>query len=193
VVFLVTSRVPINVQGEAQLRLDGLDTEAAMALFSHLSRDEQLARTTSDVDRPVLAELMRRLDGLPLAIEFAAHRCRMLTVSQLLLQLDHRVDFLRDYRGIRSDRHRSLFDTLEYSWRLLAPEEQRALQGLTVFAGSFSIQAAQVALSDNDPWPLDRLQALVDKSLVDVVEYQGEIRLRLKACVRGFLRSLPTP
>jgi len=192
VTFLLTSRVPTHAGGEARLHLDSLAPPAAIALFSRRARELCPDYSVSETERPILEELLRRLDHLPLAIEFAANRTRLLSARQLLTQLTHRVDFLRDHRGVRPERHRSLFEIIAQSWRLLTTREQAALKCLAVFAGSFSVQAAQLALSE-DPWPLDRLQVLVDKSLLDVIDRGGEPRLRMKACVRGFLRSQPTP
>jgi predicted ATPase len=173
--FLVTSRVALRLVGERTLPLGPLDTEAGVALFT-----ARAARPPAASD-PV-AELVQRLDGMPLAIELAAARTRALPVPVVLERLRDRFRMLAGGGADLPERHRSLRASLDGSWELLSDVERAALAQLSVFAGGFSLEAAEAVLDLDGAWAVDVAGGLVDHSLVQV---EGE-RFRLLVSVQEY-------
>ncbi|MEM7248188.1 MAG: protein kinase [Acidobacteriota bacterium] len=167
--FVVTSREALNVPGEQVLAIDSLPSEGALELLALRARSRRPDFVVSDESRPLLEELVRLLDGLPLAIELAAARARVLSPAQLLERVSDRFELLRGGRGA-TGRQATLRATLDWSWELLEPWEQAALAQLSVFEGAFSLEAAEAVLDlsawEDAPWALDVVQALVDRSLL---------------------------
>jgi predicted ATPase len=150
--LLVTSRELLRVRGEVEYAVPPLAEREAVELFcqrSQLQADE------------TIAELCRRLDNLPLAVELAAARASVLSPAQILDRLSQRLDLLKGGRDAEA-RQQTLRATIEWSYELLSPDEHTLFRRLSVFAGGCTLEAAeQVADAD-----LDTLQSLVDKSLV---------------------------
>jgi predicted ATPase len=150
--LLVTSRELMRIRGEVEYPVPPLAAPQAGELFCHrsgLQPDE------------TIAELCRRLDELPLAIELAAARTSVLSPAQILDRLSQRLDLLKGGRDAEP-RQQTLRTTIEWSYDLLADDEQRLFARLAVFRGGCPLEAAeQVAAAD-----LDTLQSLVDKSLL---------------------------
>ena len=165
--FLITSRVPLRIRGELVLDLEPLNVDDGTALFVDRSHGVVESDGTESVEALVAA-----LDGLPLAIELAAARSRILRPSQIHSRLNSRFSFLSARPGSRSDRHTTLQATLDWSWDLLTDAERSALAQLSVFEGGFALESAEeivdVARFESAPWLLDVLEALVDHSLVRV-------------------------
>ena len=137
---------------------------------------------------PAVIEICRRLDGIPLAIELAAARLPLLGVEGLRARLDERFNVLTAGARVVLRRHQTLRATLEWSHGLLTPDEQTVFRRLGVFAGSFTLEAAQHVVSDEriDVWAaLDHLGALVDKSLV-LAEGDPVPRYRLLETTRAY-------
>jgi predicted ATPase/class 3 adenylate cyclase len=155
--LLCTSREPLRVHGEAQFTLEPLADRDAVRLF--LERARATGATLEEDD--VVHELCRRLDGLPLALELAAARAKLLSPEQLLERLPKRLDLLQGPRD-SEPRQRTLRAAIEWSYDLLAPAEQRLLRRLSVFAGGCTLEVAE-EVCDAD---LDDLSALLDKSLL---------------------------
>jgi predicted ATPase/class 3 adenylate cyclase len=150
--LLVTSRERLRVRGEVEYPVLPLADPEAVALFG-----ERAGVQADDTVR----ELCRRLDNLPLAIELAAARVSVLSPAQILERLSGRLDLLKGGRDA-DPRQQTLRATIEWSFDLLAPAEQRLFARLAVFVGGATLEAAEhVAEAD-----LDTLQSLVDKSLV---------------------------
>jgi predicted ATPase len=161
--LVVTSRERLQLQGEHVYPVPVLVRSEARALFTTRARAVRPAfEETDEVD-----ELCARLDDLPLALELAAARVAILSTEQLLSRLGSRLDLLRGGRDAEV-RQQTLRATIEWSYDLLEPDEQRLLARLAVFRGGSTLEAAE-AVCDAD---LDRLQSLVDKSLVRVREGQ---------------------
>ncbi|MEO3757395.1 BTAD domain-containing putative transcriptional regulator [Mycobacterium sp. B14F4] len=167
---LATSREALGVVGERLVAVPPLDVEDAAVLFADRAR---AGRPDFDLDNePVgaVAEICRQLDGLPLAIELAAARIRVMSS----LDLARRLDSLRLLRGgVRGalPRQQSLAATIDWSYQLLAPPEQALFMRLSVFAGGFDLEAAHGVCGDDDVTEddtLDLLTGLVDKSMVSV-------------------------
>ncbi len=150
--LLVTSRELLRVQGEVEYPVPPLAEVEAVSLFS-----ERAQTTASDY----IAELCRRLDNLPLAVELAAARAKALSPAQLLERLSQRLDLLKGGRDA-DPRQQTLRATIEWSHDLLTEEEQQLFRRLSVFAGGCALEAAaEVCDADVDP-----LQSLVEKSLL---------------------------
>ncbi len=159
--ILVTSRERLAIAGEVTIELGPLAAPAAAALFCERAR---AAGGDAPEGDPAIATLVAKLDGIPLALELAAARTRVMTVAELAKRLDERFAVLR--RSGRADgKHAALETAIAGSWELLNPSEQRALGELSVFAGSFDVAAARAILSPELD-VLSELGALRDKSLV---------------------------
>jgi predicted ATPase len=156
--ILATSREPLRLAGEQRFPVDPLPDEDAVALFVERARAVDPAFDPS----PAVAEICRRLDGLPLALELAAARTSMLSAEDLLARLASALPLLTGGARDVPERQRTLRATIEWSHELLDEAEQRLFRRLSVFAGSFDVEAAE-AVAGAD---LDTLQSLIDKSLV---------------------------
>lgn len=182
--FVVTTRVVLAVAGEQTLPLQPLAPSDSAALFRVRAR---AAGRDLGHDADMLAaidELVDLLDHLPLAIELAAARSRVLPPRQLLGRMTDRFRVLTSTGG-RSERQATLRATLKWSWELLNPWERATLSQLAVFDGGFDLEAAEhvVQLDADAPWTLDLVQSLVDSSLVRTV---GDDRFALLMSVQEF-------
>ena len=183
--LVVTSREPLRVQAERLFRLEPLGEAPAVALFSAVARRRD-SGFELDGDTAAVAQLCRRLDGLPLAIELAAARIGVLTVPELADRLHDGLEVLGIGARDAPARQRTLTATLEWSYGLLAPDERAALAGLAVFAGGGTLAAAQAVTGAS----LDVLEALVDKNLVVHRSVPGRPgRFLLLETVRDFARE----
>ncbi len=186
--FLATSRETLHVAGERTYELEPLPIASdARALFVDRAR---LVRPewSSESDPEILSLLLEKLEGIPLAIELAAARMRVLDVKTLAERLSHRLDALSAGPRGSQDRHGSLRAAIAWSWDMCETWEKRALAQLSVFEGGFSLDAAEATLSVGVP-ALDVLHALADKSLVRAYEpegFPGELRYRMLETVREF-------
>jgi predicted ATPase len=191
---LATSRHPLGVEGETTWRVPSLavppetadlataDRFDAVRLF--LERARQARR---DVElTPAVAQICRRLDGIPLALELAAARVGGITVDRLVDELDDRFRLLNRGSGVGLARHRTLLASMEWSYQLLDLHERVLLHRLGVFAGGWTVEAArQVAgFAPLDPAEvLDLLGRLVDKSLAQL---DDSGRYRLLEAIRAY-------
>ena len=167
--FIVTSREVLGIAGEHTLVLAPMPPSEGAALFvGRLAAVAQRSLLTAR-DREAVDPLVRLLDGLPLAIELAAARSRVMSPRMLLDRMGERFTILTT-RGGRLDRQVTLKATLDWSWDLLLEQEKSALAQLSVFEGGSALEAAEavIAPSAGEPalLPLDLLQSLVDKSFV---------------------------
>ncbi len=190
VTVLTTTRATIGIEGEVVFRVAPLPVESggdgrpeAVQLF--LDRAAQVRADYQPDDDSLLAidDVVRSLDGLPLAIELAASRTKLFSPQQILERLSERLQFLEGGTD-RPGRHETLEATIEWSYDLLQPPEQRALQRLAVFH-SWSLDAAEAVLETGDS--IDLISGLVDKSLIDVVPRSPANRYRMLDTVRRFV------
>jgi non-specific serine/threonine protein kinase len=179
--ILVTSREPLGVAGEVSWPVAPLpvpdpqqpSTAAdllrfpAVELFVERAVAAWPSFTLTDARGPDVARLCWRLDGIPLAIELAAARTRVLSLPALLDRLDDDLALLADRGRTAVPRHRTLLSTMDWSYDLLAPGEQRLFRQLSVFAGGFTLEAAGAVGTAGDP-VLDLVSGLVEKSLIVV-------------------------
>lgn len=164
---LVTSRERLSIDGEIALELPPLAPELAARLFEERARAVRRDFAIGAADRADVAELVRRLDGLPLAIELAAARINVLPPKKLLERLASRFELLRSARRDRGKRQLTLRGAIDWSWDLLSPPERRALARCSVFRGGFDVEAAEAVLSPAAPsTAVDLVEALIDRSLV---------------------------
>ena len=186
---LCTSQVPLEVEGEHVVELAPLSHVDAVELFTQ--RAQRLG-SRSPADDGTVDELCRSLDGLPLAIELAAARTRTLTVEEISRRLENRFAVLHDPASRRPARRRSLRATIQWSYELLFPDDQRGLWALATFAGGASLAAAEsvlAALGVPAATAIDVVDRLVARSLVTVDDRgptQGGTRYRLLDSIRAF-------
>lgn len=168
--FVVTTREVLGITGEVTWALDPLPHDDAAALF--LRRAEAAVRgfAASADEQGAIRQLVKVLDGLPLAIELSAARVRVLRPRALLERMSDRFNVLLSRAG-RRDRQATLRAAFDWSWELLSEPEKIALAQLSVFEGGFRLESAQAVVDwsgggDGAPSVLDMLNWLVDKSLV---------------------------
>jgi predicted ATPase/class 3 adenylate cyclase len=172
---LVTSRAPLRVDGEQEYALEPLPDADAIELLTQRARAVRWDFEPDEAAR----EICHRLDGLPLALELAASRLRSLGSAALLERLDRRLPLLTGGRRDAPDRQRTLRATIEWSYDLLPQELHRTFERLAIFAGTFSLEAAEAVAEAT----LDDLAALVEASLLKPV---GEDRFLMLETIREF-------
>ena len=198
VTVLATSREPLRLRAERLVRVEPLalpqsDGERsierpgpAVELFVAAARARDPGFRLGDDNWSAVLETCRRLDGLPLAIELAAGRIGLLSVSELAARLRTGMDVLGPAPRDAPSRQRTLTATLEWSYALLDSIEQRALRGLAAFAGGCSLDAAQFVAGA----PLEIFEALVARNLVFAQpRTEGPARLGMLETVRAFART----
>ena len=200
---LATSREPLAIAGERAwlvpplslpVRDPGVTADAvagfdAIRLFVERAQDVLPGFVLDDGNAGVVAELCRRLDGLPLAIELAAARVRVLSPAQIVERLEDRFRLLATGSRSAVPRHQTLRAAIDWSYALLSADEQRLLDRLSVFSGGFTLEAAEATCAtaaDETAAVLDVLARLVDRSLVAMREAGGSARYALLETVRQY-------
>jgi predicted ATPase len=180
---LCTSQAPLRVAAERCLPLDALDDDAALALIDRVAR--RRGAGGSDRDRPALLELVRLLDGLPLALELAAARLALLTPAQLLARLHDSPDVLRDASADRPDRQRSLRATVEWTLEMLDSGPRAMFARMGAFAGPVELEDLEAVTGGDGVDPLEDLATLLDVALARRVERgDGRVRFGLPEALR---------
>ncbi|MGA4896573.1 BTAD domain-containing putative transcriptional regulator [Streptomyces griseoincarnatus] len=180
---LATSREPLGVRGESLRPVEPLPEPVALRLLAERGAAARPGFRTDD-DPEACAEICRRLDGLPLAIELAAARLRMLTPRQIADRLDDRFRLLTSGSRTALPRQQTLRAVVDWSWELLDAGERDVLCRLSVFAGGCDLTAAEAVCG---PAALDALGSLVDKSLVVAAPSGGDgMRYRLLETVAEY-------
>lgn len=202
--ILATSREALGLGGERAWLVPPLTTPAAgtdpaalgdfeaVRLFVERARDAVAHFSLTEQNAEAVARICRRLDGIPLAIELAAARVKVLTPGQILDRLDNVFALLTGGSRSALPRHRTLRATIDWSYRLLTEPEQVLLQELSVFAGGFTLEAVEAVCGEETraAWQtLDLLARLVDRSLVLVREDGGAARYHLLDTVRQYARE----
>jgi predicted ATPase/DNA-binding SARP family transcriptional activator len=195
--LLTTSREPLRVEPEQRFAVSPLavpvderqatvEETAASALFVERSRRHDAGFTLTEANASAIAQICRRVDGLPLAIELAAARTPLLEPEELSRRLARSLDALGPGARDAPARQRTLRATIEWSCRLLAPEESRAFARFAVFAGGATVEAAE-RVTEGD---LDALEGLVEKHLLERRhDAAGEPRLAMLETVREYARE----
>jgi predicted ATPase/DNA-binding CsgD family transcriptional regulator len=200
---LVTSREAFNITGETiwlvlplrvpdtyqPLPIEGLMTYEAIQLFVERARSVLPSFSLTPEDASAVVQICRRVDGIPLAIELAAARIRTLSVEQIAARLDDAYRLLTGGSRSALPRQQTLRATMDWSYNLLSAQEQVLFRRLSVFAGSFSLVAAE-AICAGEPGEaydvLDVVSSLIDKSLVLMEQHNGEARYRLLETMRQY-------
>jgi len=179
---VTTTRAPLAIAAERVFPLAQLGDDAASELFGQRAR---AARPKVALDPETVLSVVRRLDGLPLAIELAAARVRAMSVEDIDRRLDDRFALLRGGDRTAPDRHQTLLAVIDWSWNLLRDTERRALRWLSTFHDGFSLDGADAVLGHDS---LDDVRSLVDQSLLTVLDSDRTVRYRMLETVREFGR-----
>jgi predicted ATPase/class 3 adenylate cyclase len=167
--IVTTSREPLNVQGEAVWRVPSLVEAESIELFTDRARSRSPGLDDAVSDRATVATICGRLDGIPLAIELAAARTATMSEDDILRRLEVGFGVLRGGSRTAQPRQQTLEATIDWSYELLAPDERALLRRLAVFAGRFSLDAAEAVCANRDlprESIFEHLGQLVAKSLV---------------------------
>ena len=187
--ILATSREPLRAGGEQVYRIPSLSAGDSIALFSDRARAVDHRFALTDDIAPAVAELCRRLDGIPLAIELAAARVDSLSIAALVERLEARFRVLAGGGRTALPRQQTMRATIDWSYDLLSAPEQRVFERLSVFAGGCTLASAQAVCAGDDVATadvFDLISSLVDKSMV-VAEFDGlEPRYRLLESFRQY-------
>lgn len=201
---LVTSRTPLRVRAEKQLPVPplavpvldpALDTEslseyAAVALFVERARNVKPDFALTGESAPVVAEICYRLDGLPLAIELAAARVRILPPRALLARLEQGLDVLQGGTSDLPERQHTMRDAIGWSYELLSGATSTLFRRLSVFADTWSLEAAEAVCAANDESPiyvLDEMERLIHSSLlVESTVADGDLRFSMLETIREY-------
>jgi len=201
---MATSREGLGVSGERILVVPSLGLPVgessvesvghadAVRLFVERATEAKADFALTDANAPAVARLVRRLDGIPLAIELAAARVRSLTAAELAERVDERFRLLAGGRRTPVERHQTLRRAIDWSYELLAPAEQMTLNRSAVFTADFSLEAAESVIAENG-MPrsdvFDLLARLVDKSLMLAEDRGGSTRLHLLETIRQYAQE----
>jgi predicted ATPase/DNA-binding winged helix-turn-helix (wHTH) protein len=198
---VATSREPLAVAGEQVWSVEPLSTAAekevsredamavpAVALFVARARAADPGFVLDDATAPVVVEICRRLDGIPLAIELAAARARSIGLAEIAHRLDERFGLLKAMRRGSDPRHRTMHDAISWSYDMLEPDEQELFTALSVFAGSFALSSAEAMTPRGDA--LDLLTRLTERSMLSVrPQAAGATRYELLETLREYGRT----
>jgi predicted ATPase len=192
--MLVTSRTALRLRGEHEVALAPLPTPSAVELLLQRGREVRPGFAPDAAGITALEELARRLDGIPLGLELAAARLRLLSPAQLLRRLGDRLDRPLDLAAgpvDLPDRQRTLRSTIDWSYGLLSPAERVLLERLSVFTAAFTLEAAEAVGAADGVDVLDTLSSLVAHSMVGALEddQAADPRFRLLGTVRAYARE----
>jgi predicted ATPase/serine/threonine protein kinase/DNA-binding CsgD family transcriptional regulator len=202
--MLVTSRAVLHIRGEHELPVpplalpdlthppesETLSQYAAVALFLERARAARPDFKMTTANIRAIAEICVRLDGLPLAIELAAARIKLLPPQAFLARLEHRLEVLTSGARDAPARQQTLRNTIAWSYDLLNPEEQQLFRRLSVFVGGCTLEAVESMFSifhEGTVQVLDDVASLIDKSLLQQTEQEGmEPRLLMLETIREY-------
>ncbi len=204
--ILATSREAVGIEGELTFRVPSLSVpdlqrlpaleqlidHEAVRLFTERARWSLPAFAVTSQNADAVAQVCVQLDGMPLAIEMAAARVKVLTVEQIATRLDDRFRLLRAGSRTALPRHQTLRAAMDWSYDLLPEKERGILRRTSVFAGGWTLEAAESICAGDDVEAadvLDLLTRLVDRSLVIAEPHGGEVRYRLLETVRQYGRQ----
>jgi predicted ATPase/class 3 adenylate cyclase len=200
--ILATSRVPLHLSGEHEYLvgplplpdparhpdLDVLTASESVRLFAERAASVRRDFRITEENAAAVAEIARRLDGLPLAIELAAGRVKMLSAQALLERLERRLPLLTGGRRDLPERQRTLRGTIEWSHDLLEPEERRLFARLAAFRGGWTLESAEAVCGPGLSLDvIDGMGSLVDKSLIGQEQFrEGKVRFRMLETIHEF-------
>ncbi|HEU5384153.1 MAG TPA: tetratricopeptide repeat protein [Ktedonobacteraceae bacterium] len=187
---LVTSRATLHLRGAYELPIEPLEQDTAVTLFLQRAQAVQPALDSRPETLQAIAAICQRLDRLPLALELAAVRVKVLPPQALLERLRSRLSLLTGGALDLPEHQRTMRDTLAWSYELLTPTEQRLFRELTIFAGGGTLEAAEAICGEAEESSnnalLEIVTALVDQSLVRLERATGQPRLTMLEVIREF-------
>ena len=201
VAIMASSREALHVPGErcSQIRplpvpnrgdsFEALSRSTAVRLFVERAQEHRADFTLTEAEAPAVAELVARLEGIPLALELAAARVRSMTVADINLGLANRYQVLTGGSFVLEERQQTLRALVDWSYDMLSPAEQTVLRRLAVFAGGFDLAAARPVggAAAVDPAAVaDLLASLIEKSLVGMEHSDGLARYRMLETIRDY-------
>ncbi len=193
--ILATSREPLNLPGETVLRLPGLSEAESALLFSERAQRARPGWLPTRDESLILSLLCLRLDGLPLALELAAAKLRTHSLPELMQRLEARLSVLTSGNRVAEPRQQTLHAAIAWSYELLSEAEKTLFVTLAVFQGGWTSEDAGALCGDSDT-TLERLDSLVDKSLVQINYLPRGTHYLFLETIRAFahqkLEELPT-
>ena len=186
--LLCTSREPLGVDGEEIHRVSPLAPSDALALFVARARAVQPGFAVTAANQGAIEEIIARLDGIPLAVELAAARVRVMSAESIARHLDERFALLAG-TGNSDVRRRALHEAIDWSYALLDEDVRSVFRRLAVLRGTWTVDAAAAICAEPgaQKWQtLDRIAALVDKSLLVSDDVEGERRFHFLESIREF-------
>ncbi|MCK6568867.1 MAG: hypothetical protein L6Q45_14380 [Anaerolineales bacterium] len=166
--LLATSRESLEIDGEFALRVPSLETSDAARLFAERARLVQPSFVLDASNTSVIADICARLDGIPLAVELAASRVKMLSVEQIAARLDNAISLLTGGSRAALPRQQTLRAAIDWSYNLLPESEQALFRKLSIFTGGWTLDAAESVCCEDGSSVLDSLTQLANKSLINV-------------------------
>src|SRR5260221_4516036 len=185
--ILASSREALGIAGEIAYRTPSLADSESTRLFVERARAANLKFSLTDSNASSVAQICRRLDGIPLAIELAAARTKLLSVDQIAARLDDLFRLLVGGSRTALPRQQTLRALIDWSYDLLSEEEKQLLRNSSVFMGGWTLDALE-AVSE-DPNAIEHLEQLINKSLVVTEERDNEMRYFLLETIRQYARE----
>jgi len=190
VTVLATSRSTLRLRIERQFRVPALSTAAAVHLFTERAGAVDASFEPDQAARDAITEVCTRLDGMPLAIELAAARVRLLPPAVLLQRIGHQLQLLADGPRDLPERQRTIRATIDWSYRLLTEAEQRLFADLAVFEGGCTLDAIETVCGPgHGPALLGRLASLADQNLLIDSGASPRLRWQMQATVGEYARE----
>ncbi len=201
VAFITSSRAPLRVPGERTYPILPLPLPAAtddavtlmksmaVRLFVERAQEQRPDFRLTDAEAPAVAELVARLEGIPLALELAAARLRAMSVSEINRRLKDRFKLLTGGSRVHDERQQTLRGLVDWSYELLSEAEKAALRRIAVFRGGFDLTAAEAVCAHAEieaDEVLDLLASLVEKSLLAMEQHDGDGRFRALDTIREY-------
>ena len=175
--LVTTSRTPLRIAAEREYPLATLGLPPAVALFVERARLSRGSFELTDDNAEAVEAVCQRLDGLPLALELAAARLRLLSPEALLERLDHALQVLTSGPVDVPERQQTLRATIDWSHSLLSEPEQRLFRRMAVFAGGCTVADVEAVCADAGESVLDELESLVEKALVQMDAQRDRLRM----------------
>jgi predicted ATPase/DNA-binding winged helix-turn-helix (wHTH) protein len=187
---LVTTRSPLRIYGEQEFPVSALAQDSAIELFVQRATAVRPSFTMTSENAPAIREICSRLDGLPLAIELAAARTRVLSPSTMLDRLQSRLQLLTGGALDLPERQQTLRNTIDWSHALLSDAEQKLFRRLSVFVGGCTLEAAEAVCNTRRDLDIDLfegLSSLMDKNLIQTLDVSGaEARFTMLETIREY-------
>ena len=182
--IIASSREALGIEGETIFRVPSLMDDEATRLFVERATKAESRFKLTEHNASSIAQICSRLDGIPLAIELAAARVKLFTPAQIAERLDDRFKLLTGGLRTALPRQQTLQALIDWSYQTLNETEQKTLRRLAVFSGGWNFEAAESVIGVNEA--MDGLLGLVNKSLVNVEEQEGQSRYRFLETIRQY-------